>query len=102
MKLLVLIRVYSWQNLNKMKGGKMEIKILGMGCPRCNELEKRTIDVLADMDMAADVQKVTDLKKIAEYKVFVTPALVINGKVKCSGKIPAKSEIKKWVEEEKK
>jgi len=31
----------------------------------------------------------------------MTPGLVINGKVKCSGKIPAKSEIKKWIEEEK-
>lgn len=79
----------------------MEIKILGTGCPKCSELEKRTIDVLAEMNMAADVQKVNDLKKISEYKVFVTPALVINGKVKCSGKIPAKSEMKKWIEEER-
>ncbi|MDH5186321.1 MAG: thioredoxin family protein [candidate division WOR-3 bacterium] len=79
----------------------MEIRILGAGCPRCSEVEKRTFDVLTEMNIAADVQKITDLKKIAEYKIFVTPALVINGKVKCLGKIPAKSEIKKWVEEEK-
>ncbi|MEO0115526.1 MAG: thioredoxin family protein [candidate division WOR-3 bacterium] len=79
----------------------MEIRILGTGCPRCQELEKRTLEVLAEMNLAADVQKVTDLKKIAEYKVFMTPALVINGKVKCFGKVPAKSEIKKWLEEEK-
>ncbi len=78
----------------------MEIRILGAGCPRCDEVEKRVIDVLAEMNFAADVQKITDLKKITEYKVFITPALVINGKVKCSGKIPAKSEIKKWIEEE--
>ncbi|MEO0093355.1 MAG: thioredoxin family protein [candidate division WOR-3 bacterium] len=43
----------------------------------------------------------SDLRKTMEYKVFVTPALVINGKVKCFGKVPAKSEIKKWLEEEK-
>jgi len=79
----------------------MEIRILGTGCPRCQELEKRTLEVLAEMNPAADVQKVTDLKKIAEYKIFMTPALVINGKVKCSGKIPAKSEIKQWLEEER-
>ncbi|MEO0093356.1 MAG: thioredoxin family protein, partial [candidate division WOR-3 bacterium] len=47
----------------------MEIRILGTGCPRCQELEKRTLEVLAEMNLAADVQKVTDLKKIAEYKV---------------------------------
>jgi len=78
----------------------MEIKILGPGCPRCEEVEKRTINVLAEMNIPADVQKITDLNKIGEYKVFATPGLVINGKVKCSGKIPSKEEIKKWIEEE--
>ncbi len=83
------------------KGECMEIRILGPGCPRCQEVEKRTIDVLAEMNIAADVQKITDLKKIAEYKIMATPGLIINGKIKCSGKIPAKSEIRKWIEEEK-
>jgi small redox-active disulfide protein 2 len=80
----------------------MEIRILGPGCPRCEKVEKRIINVLAEMDISADVQKVTDLKKIAEYKVFTTPGFVINGKVKCSGRIPSKEEIKKWIEEETK
>ncbi len=78
----------------------MEIRILGPGCPRCNEVEKRTINVLAEMNIAADVQKITDLKKIAEHKIFATPGLIINGKIKCSGRIPSKEEIKKWIEEE--
>jgi protein-disulfide isomerase len=43
---------------------------------------------------------VTDIKKIMEYKILGTPGLVINGKVKCAGKIPAKSQIKQWIEEE--
>jgi small redox-active disulfide protein 2 len=80
----------------------MEIRILGPGCPRCQEVEKRTIDVLAEMNIVADVQKVTDLQKIMEYKIIATPGLVINGKVKCAGKIPAKSQIKQWLEEENK
>lgn len=78
----------------------MEIRILGPGCPRCEEVRKRTIDVLAEMDIAADVQKVTDLKQIMEYRVMATPGLVINGKVVCSGKIPSKDEIRKWIEAE--
>jgi small redox-active disulfide protein 2 len=80
----------------------MEIRILGPGCPRCEEVYKRTINVLAEMNVAADVQKVTDLKKITEYNVMVTPGLVINSKVKSSGRIPSKEEIKKWIEEENK
>lgn len=79
----------------------MEIRILGPGCSRCDEVEKRTIDVLAELNIAADVQKVTNMKQIMEYKIMATPGLVINGKVKCSGKIPSKDDIKKWIEEEK-
>jgi small redox-active disulfide protein 2 len=78
----------------------MEIKILGTGCPRCHETEKRVMDVLAEMKVAADVQKITDIKKIIEYKILGTPGLVVNGKVKCAGKIPAKLQIKQWIEEE--
>ncbi|MBS4016105.1 MAG: thioredoxin family protein [Candidatus Latescibacteria bacterium] len=78
----------------------MEIKILGMGCPRCDEVEKRTIDALAELKLTADVEKVKDIKKIQEYKVFSTPTLVINGKIKSSGRIPSKDEIKQWLTEQ--
>jgi len=78
----------------------MEIRILGPGCPRCGEVEKRTINVLAELNVGADVQKVTDIKKIAEYKIFSTPGLIINGKMKSSGRIPSQEEIKRWIQEE--
>jgi small redox-active disulfide protein 2 len=78
----------------------IEIKILGPGCPRCQEVEKRTFDVLAELNVAADVQKVTDIKKIMEYRILGTPGLVINGKVKAFARIPSKDEIKKWIQEE--
>jgi len=79
----------------------MEIKILGPGCPRCQEVEKRTINALAELKVAADVEKITDIKKIMEYKVMGTPGLVINGKVICSGRIPRLDEIKAWIQQEK-
>ena len=78
----------------------MEIRILGTGCPRCNELEKRTINALAELNVGADVQKVKDIKKISEYGVFITPGLVINNKVKSSGRLPSSDEIKSWILEE--
>jgi small redox-active disulfide protein 2 len=78
----------------------MEIRILGPGCPRCHEVEKRTKNALAELNVGVDVQKVTDFKKIAEYRIFATPGLVINGKIKCSGRIPSQDEIKKWIQEE--
>jgi len=82
------------------KGEKMEIRILGPGCPRCDEVEKRTINALAELNIVADVQKITDLKKISEYKIIGTPGVVINGKVKCYARIPTQEEISSWIREE--
>jgi len=79
----------------------MEIKILGPGCPRCEKVERRTINALSELNVSADVQKIKDIKKISGYKVFITPGLVINGKIKASGRIPSKEEIKEWIQEEK-
>jgi small redox-active disulfide protein 2 len=78
----------------------MEIKILGPGCPRCHEVEKRTMNALAELNIAADVEKISDIKRIMEYKILGTPGLVINGKVKCSGRIPNLADIKRFIQEE--
>lgn len=77
----------------------MDIKILGMGCPKCKEVEKRVINALAELGVAANVEKVTDIKKIMDYKVLGTPGLVIEGKVVSTGKIPRPEEIKAWIQE---
>lgn len=75
----------------------MNIKILGPGCPRCEDLMKRTINVLAELSIAANVEKVADIKQMMTYGILGTPALVIDGKVKCAGRIPRPEEIKKWI-----
>jgi small redox-active disulfide protein 2 len=75
----------------------MDIKILGMGCPKCQEVEKRVINALAELGLAADVEKVTDIKRIMDYKVLGTPGLVIDGKVVSTGKVPRLEEIKAWI-----
>lgn len=80
----------------------IEIKILGIGCPRCNELEKLCFNVAAEHNIDADIQKVTDLKQIMSYGIMQTPALVINGKVKISGKLPTPSTLLHWIQEENK
>jgi small redox-active disulfide protein 2 len=77
----------------------MDIKILGMGCPKCKEVEKRVINALAELGVAAGVEKVTDIKKIMEYKVLGTPGLVVDGKVVSTGKIPRLEEIKAWIQQ---
>mgnify|MGYP001135950437 CR=1 FL=1 len=77
----------------------MEIKVLGTGCPKCQEVEKRVKSALDDLNVAADVEKVTDITKIRTYGILATPGLVIDGKVKSSGRIPRVDEIKDWIRE---
>ncbi len=77
----------------------MEIKILGPGCPKCGEVEKRVRDALAETGAAADVEKVTDIETMMSYGILATPGLVIEGKVRCAGRIPRPEEIKAWLRE---
>jgi small redox-active disulfide protein 2 len=73
----------------------MKIQVLGIGCARCQELEKRVIDTLAELNIAADIEHIKDLKTFAAMGVFMTPGLVIDGKVVLQGKVPSKDELKK-------
>lgn len=75
----------------------MEIKILGSGCKKCNQLEENTKKALEEMGLVAEVIKVTDFKEIAKYGVMTTPALVIDEKVMSKGKVLKKEEIKEML-----
>jgi small redox-active disulfide protein 2 len=75
----------------------MEIKVLGPGCPKCQQTEKHVKAAVSEAGVEAQIEKVIDIMKIAGYGVFGTPAVVVNGNVKSVGKIPSVEEIKKWL-----
>ena len=77
----------------------MDIKVLGPGCPKCEETERLVREVVGESSVDAKIEKVTDLMKIAGYGVFGTPAVIVDGEVKSVGKIPKKEEIKTWIGE---
>jgi len=76
----------------------MKIEILGMGCPKCQELYENAQKAAKEAGMEAVVMKVEDADKITEYGVFVTPALVMNGQVKASGEVVPSEQIKQWMQ----
>lgn len=78
----------------------MDIKVLGAGCAKCEQLEKEVRTALAEMNIAANLEKVKEVEQIVSYNVMRTPALVINEKVKTFGRVPKKEEIKRYIEEE--
>lgn len=79
----------------------MEIKVLGPGCPKCQQTEKIVNEAVSESGLPAEVVKVTDTMEIAKHGVFGTPAVVVDGEVKSVGKIPTKDEIKGWIEKDK-
>jgi len=76
----------------------MDIKVLGPGCPKCQQTEKIVKDTVAESEVEASVEKVTDIMEIAGYGVVVTPAVVVDGDVKCVGKVPTRDMVKSWIE----
>ena len=75
----------------------MEIKVLGPGCPRCQQTEKVVKEAVAESGVQADIEKITNVLDISKYGVFGTPAVVVDGEVKSVGKIPSKEDVIKWI-----
>jgi len=87
-----IVRIFA--NNKQIKILKMDIKILGTGCPKCKTLEKLTREVLEKNGIEASISKVEDIMEIMKYGVMSTPALVVNGKVEIKGRVPSAAEIK--------
>jgi small redox-active disulfide protein 2 len=77
--------------------GRLQIKVLGPGCPSCDKLEQDLMAVMSELNLPADLDHVRDVKDIASYGVMGNPALVINGKVVAVGRVPSKNQLKEWL-----
>lgn len=75
----------------------MNIKILGIGCAKCNELERLTKEVIKEFSIDATIIEVKDMKLIMKYPILATPGLVINEKLVVSGKVPSKGELTSYI-----
>lgn len=75
------------------------IRILGVGCAACENMEKDVRAILAELNIAADVDHVRDIKKIAEFGIVRTPSLFINEEIVLNGRSLPKSQLKKLIEE---
>lgn len=71
----------------------MKIEVLGTGCAKCNELEAKVKQAVAQTGRFVQIEKVTDLPTIMGYGVMSTPGLVIDGAVHSTGRVPSMDEI---------
>lgn len=75
----------------------MLIKILGTGCSKCINLEKKVHEIVVNNSIDAEIVKITALQDIINYGIMMTPGLVINEKVVSFGSIPKDGQILQWI-----
>lgn len=71
-----------------------KIQILGVGCPKCQQLAENAEAAAKALGIEYTLEKVTDINEIMKFGVMMTPALVVDGEVKVVGKVPAAEELK--------
>ena len=71
-----------------------QIKVLGPGCRRCEQLAAATKEAADQLGIEYELEKVKDVAKLADYGVMMTPGLVVDGEVKSQGKVLSLEEIK--------
>ena len=76
----------------------LEVKVLGLGCNRCESLTALVMKLLAEMGLPAAVEHVKDMQEIAGFGVMGSPALVIHGQVKAVGSVPPERQIRQWLQ----
>lgn len=77
----------------KIKYKMTQIKVLGLGCPKCQSTYNNVLEALKQSHMEAEVVKVEDIQEIMKYNVLTTPVLVINDEIKIKGRVAQISEI---------
>jgi small redox-active disulfide protein 2 len=75
-----------------------QIKVLGPGCRRCEQLAAATKEAADQLGIEYELEKVKDVAKLADYGVMMTPGLVVDGEVKAQGKVLSLDEIKAILE----
>ena len=73
-----------------------EIKILGMGCPKCKATFQVVEEVAKANGFSGTIEKVEDIAAIISYGLMSTPAVVIDGKVAFVGGVPSKKQVQNW------
>ncbi len=74
-----------------------DIKVLGPGCAKCEELMEQTKMAVAELGLDCTITKISDIQEIVSYGVMMTPALIVDGEAKVVGKVPSLDELKRLI-----
>lgn len=65
----------------------MDIKVVGMGCDKCDQLYLNVKEALKILGQEVEVDKVEDLVEIVKLGVMTAPTLMVNGKAHAPGRV---------------
>lgn len=72
------------------------IKVLGTGCPGCENTYKLIEQVAAERGEAVQLEKIQDIADIMALGVMSTPGVVVDGAVLHAGGVPDRKTIESW------
>ena len=75
----------------------MNIKVLGSGCCKCENLLEAVKEAVAEKGINAEIEYITDMAKIMEYGIMSTPALMVDNKVVSMGRVLKAKEVLKYL-----
>lgn len=77
----------------------MQVKVLGAGCARCQQLYDAARRVLDAEGIAAELVKIERLDEILRHGVMMTPGLLVDGELKSTGRVPRDDQLGAWFRE---
>ena len=76
----------------------MNIKVLGGGCCKCENLLSAVKEAVAQKGIDAEIEYITDMARIMEYGIMSTPALMVDNKVVSMGRVLKAKDIIKMID----
>ncbi len=75
----------------------MNIKVLGGGCCKCENLLNAVKEAVAQKGIDAEIEYITDMSKIMEFGIMSTPALMVDNKVVSMGRVLKAKDVAKML-----
>ncbi len=75
----------------------MNIKVLGGGCCKCENLLEAVKEAVAEKGVDAEIEYITDMARIMEYGIMSTPALMIDNKIVSMGRVLKTKDVLKYL-----
>lgn len=75
----------------------MNIKVLGGGCCKCENLLAAAKEAVAEKGIEAKIEYITDMTRIMEYGIMSTPALMIDNKIVSIGRALKAKDVLKYL-----